>query len=133
MDRKEQFQQKVEKAVIDIADYMIKHSQDGIYVGRSKNIREALNLNIYVFNEASGRLKAIGFHSGVKQFNMTQLYQRKDRQEYYYKIDESRHPNNFIETDEAKALLRKRDKKLAYNRLLEQAAFIAAFGNGDEK
>lgn len=112
MDKKEQFQYNVEKAVINIADFMILHSKDGVYVGRSKVVKEKLKLNTYVYNEAAGRLKAIGFMSNVKHFSKTQMKLRNDGEEYYYLVNSEKHPSTILNTSEAKVLLDKRRKKL---------------------
>lgn len=123
MDRKELFQQNVEKAIVTIADYMIANSENGIFVGRADDIRTALNLNFYVHRESSGRLRAIGFHTGVKHFSKSQISLRSDNQVYYYKINIDCHPNKVLETIEGNAFLEKRQKQLARERHLEMEAF----------
>lgn len=127
MDRKELFQINVEKAVIDIANYMEENSENCIYVGRAEDIRKALTLNFYVHREASGRLKAIGFHTGVKNFSKSQILLREDNQKYYYKINVDCHPNKILESSEGIALLDKRQKKLARERNSEMDAFMTYF------
>lgn len=92
VNRKELYEQKVQDTVIKLADYMISHSVDGILTMRAAELRHALKVNIHVYNEASGRLQAIGFHSGVKKFNAHELRERKDKPTYYYRIFPERHP-----------------------------------------
>lgn len=128
MSKKELFQEQVEESIFKIADYIISNSENDIFANRAKSIRDTLKLNIYVFNEAMGRLKAIGFLSSVKKFNKTQLSQRKDNELYYYKITPNKHPSKFINTEEAKVLLLKRQRKLSRKREFEKELILEVFG-----
>jgi len=132
MNKKELFQKQVEEAVFNIADYVMAELENGLFVGRSKKIRQGLNLNTYVFNEASGRLKALGFLSEIKRFNKSQMWARADKEEYYYKVDLSKHPAKFINSEEGKALLAKRRRKLERNRVFENQLIIEVFGLNKE-
>lgn len=124
MDKREFFQKQVIDAMLNIADFMIQKSVDGIYAGRANTIRENLRLNIFVFNEAMGRLKAIGFTSGVKQFSKTQLSQREDEELYYQIINHTMHPRIYLDTEEAKETLSKRSKRLKKEREFQRQSFI---------
>lgn len=127
MNRKDLFQKRVEDAVYNIANYVMQNLEGDKCVGRAKYIKETLSLNAYVFNEATGRLKAIGFLSEVKHFNKTQISLRADNEQYYYKVDLTKHPDKFIETDEAKILLEKRQAKLRRKREYDKKIFCLSF------
>lgn len=124
MDKKALYQEKVKQAVFDIAEYMISKIENGNYVGRSVTIREALKLNFYVYNEASGRLKAIGFHSGVKHFSKTKILERKDNEEYYYQVFPENSPVKIMQNKETAEKLDKRFKKLARQREIDSMLML---------
>ncbi len=110
-DRKEIYEQRVQETVIKLADLMIDSSVNGISTMRAAELRSALNVTVHEFNEASGRLQAIGFHSGVKRFKVQELKERNDQCLYYYQIDVEKHPQK-LNPDAIEVALKKRRRTL---------------------
>lgn len=78
---------------------------------RAVELRRALNVTAHAFNEASGRLQATGFHSGVKRFKVHELKERRDQCLYYYQINAEKHPH-MLNPDDIETALNKRRKVL---------------------
>ncbi|GED67733.1 hypothetical protein BRE01_14350 [Brevibacillus reuszeri] len=111
LDRKAIYEQKVQETVIKLADLMIDNSVNGILTMRAAELRHALNVTAHAFNEASGRLQATGFHSGVKRFKVQELKERRDQCLYYYQINAEKHPH-MLNPDDIETALKKRRKVL---------------------
>jgi hypothetical protein len=129
MDKKALFELNVEKAVYIIADYMLENSENGIYIGRAESIRNALKINHYVYTEASGRLRALGFHNGVKHFTKSEMAKRNDSQVYYYKISRDNHPKIVLNTEQGKRVLKDRKLKLEQKREIELEIYMSDYSD----
>lgn len=128
IDRKELYEEKSREAVIKLADFMIAYAVNGIITMKAAEIRRSLKLSIYLFNDASGSLKVLGFHGGVKKFTKSELEERKDNTNYYYKINPECHPSK-LSKEVIENLLNERQKVLRRKskRQLVDIAFSLAF------
>lgn len=131
LDRKELYQKKSQEATIKLADFMMANSENGIVTMNAGEIRENLKFSIYLFKEASGRLKALGFHSGVIKFTKTELSSRQDNKVYHYKINPENHPLK-LHSGEIDRILNQRQKVLKNKRLLQDLAFSLAFSHNNK-
>lgn len=78
-------------------------------------VYEQKKISRHAMNEASGRLKAVGFHRGVQRFRVDEAKKRKDGKKYYYQIDPQRHPA-LLSEEEVKKCLLARAKRLERER-----------------
>ncbi|MCM3145078.1 hypothetical protein [Brevibacillus sp. MER 51] len=92
IDRKELYQKRIQDSVIKLADYMMDNSTNGIVAMKAIELRKNCRLTPHLFTEASGRLRAIGFHSGAKSFTKRELIERQGDCSSYYKINPECHP-----------------------------------------
>ncbi|MED4782693.1 hypothetical protein [Brevibacillus choshinensis] len=128
IDRKELYQKRIQDAFIRLAEYMVANSTNSIVTMRAVELRKNLRLTIHLFNEASGRLKSIGFHSGIKKFSKQQLKERQDDCIYYYQIDPECHPLKLNQDAINEAFkVRDRQKKIRQRREIETWGYILPY------
>lgn len=120
--------------MIDLADFMLENAENNILPMSGTKLRRSMKYNIYLYNETSGRLKALEFHSGPSSFTKTELLEKgysKYNSIYCFRLKPEFHPN-VIENELYIQRLKDRRKKLDCKNNLEKASIFLMIENIDK-
>ena len=99
------YERQVEKAIEIIVPMICQETEDdGCCPIEVPDLKRACATTVYAFNEAMGRLKAIGFISKRKNFIGESLQSRTDGKRYYYQVELQSRPDLLSEEVKAERL-----------------------------
>ena len=109
--QKEGFEQQVQRSMDTIVPIILEHlGDDGSSPVEVAVLKNATSTTQYVFNEALGRLKAVGFISDRKRYVKARREKRTDGKESYYEVDVDRQPCRLSSAEMDKELIKRRQR-----------------------
>ena len=110
-EQEQEREEQVWKTMAVIIPVILEHLEDdGTSPVEIATLENVASVSRTVFNEALGRLKAIGFISERKRYVKAKRDKRTDGKEYYYDVDVESHPIKLGIEETIKRLLKRRQR-----------------------